>query len=232
MASEQSGIGRTDAIMDKPCARKLRSHGLQARERILLAALRLFVARGYAGTSVRDIAHEAGVNVAAIAYYFSDKAGLYRTALYEPVRPEDTFDAFDAGALNLGEALRRYLRYCLQPLQQGEASLLCVRLRFRESFEPTGMLDQGVANREALHQRLLGVLAREAGMAHPDTELEALAFSILALVVYPYVGHDRMRAVCPELLDGPGALERWVDRLADYALAMVAIDMARRESPT
>ncbi len=38
------------------------------RERLLLAALRLFAQQGYARTSVRAIAQEAGANVAAIAY--------------------------------------------------------------------------------------------------------------------------------------------------------------------
>jgi AcrR family transcriptional regulator len=43
---------------------------------ILDAAERLFGSHGYDGTSVRDIAHEAGVNVAMISYYFRSKEGL------------------------------------------------------------------------------------------------------------------------------------------------------------
>lgn len=40
---------------------------------ILEAAERLFANRGFVGSSVRDIAQEAGVNVAMIAYYFGSK---------------------------------------------------------------------------------------------------------------------------------------------------------------
>src|SRR4029078_8177484 len=43
---------------------------------ILEAAERLFGAHGYEGTSVRDIAQEAGVNLAMISYYFGSKEGL------------------------------------------------------------------------------------------------------------------------------------------------------------
>lgn len=43
---------------------------------ILDAAERLFGNRGFEGASVRDIAQEAGVNVAMISYYFSSKEGL------------------------------------------------------------------------------------------------------------------------------------------------------------
>lgn len=221
---------------DQPCqSRKLRADGAQARERILLAALRLFVARGYASTSVRDIAHDAGVNIAAIAYYFGDKPGLYRAALYEPMQAEDADAPFDAAGLPLRESLSRYVRHCLQPLAQGEASLLSVRLRFREAIEPTGMLDQERSSKARMHRRLVALLARHAGLAAPgdapDAELEALAFSIFALVAYPYFGRDRIGAACPALFDAHDALEAWVGRLADYAHAMVAAD-ARRRSPS
>lgn len=43
---------------------------------ILEVAERLFAGRGYEGTSVRDIAQEAGVNVAMISYYFGSKEKL------------------------------------------------------------------------------------------------------------------------------------------------------------
>lgn len=225
----------SSTLSDAPSARKPRTDGVQARERILLAALRLFAERGYASTPVRDIAHDAGVNIAAIAYYFGDKAGLYRSALYEPMCEPDDASGGDAGAapfdapgLALSEALGRYARHCLQPLAQGEASLLNVRLRFREAVEPTGMLDRERAARADLHRRLLGVLTRHAGLAAADAELEALAFSIFALVAYPYVGRDRIDAACPALLDAPDALDAWVARVADYAQAMAAADARRR----
>ena len=48
------------------------------RERILDAALDLFGERGLTGTTVRDIAARAKVNVAAISYHFGGKDELYR----------------------------------------------------------------------------------------------------------------------------------------------------------
>lgn len=43
---------------------------------ILGAAEKLFATQGYDGTSVRDIAQEAGVNIAMISYYFGSKEKL------------------------------------------------------------------------------------------------------------------------------------------------------------
>jgi AcrR family transcriptional regulator len=47
------------------------------RERILAAAGREFADHGYESATVRDICLAAGVNVAAVNYYFGDKRSLY-----------------------------------------------------------------------------------------------------------------------------------------------------------
>ncbi|MGH9438282.1 MAG: TetR/AcrR family transcriptional regulator, partial [Terriglobia bacterium] len=55
---------------------------LDTRQKLLDAAGRLFAERGFAGVSIRDICKEAGgANLAAVNYYFRDKAALYRELL-------------------------------------------------------------------------------------------------------------------------------------------------------
>ncbi|TCJ18226.1 TetR/AcrR family transcriptional regulator [Flaviaesturariibacter flavus] len=49
---------------------------------IIRTAEGLFAQKGYDGTSVRDIAEAAGVNIAMISYYFGSKEGLIE-ALFE-----------------------------------------------------------------------------------------------------------------------------------------------------
>lgn len=55
----------------------------ETRQRILDTALRLFAERGYAGTSVRDIAVELGITKAAVHYHFSAKEQIV-VALLRP----------------------------------------------------------------------------------------------------------------------------------------------------
>lgn len=50
---------------------------------IIAAAEKLFASNGYAGTSVRDIAEEAGVNIAMISYYFGSKEKLIQALFTE-----------------------------------------------------------------------------------------------------------------------------------------------------
>jgi len=62
--------------------KKLRQ-GPVTREQILDASLRLFSEKGFARTSVRDIAQAAGITDAAIYYHFASKRDLFEALLDE-----------------------------------------------------------------------------------------------------------------------------------------------------
>ena len=51
------------------------------RETIIESAIKLFSNKGFEGTSVRDIAADAGVNVAMINYYFGSKEKLFESVV-------------------------------------------------------------------------------------------------------------------------------------------------------
>lgn len=53
------------------------------REALIKAGRKLFAKNGLDGVTVRDIAQEAEVNVAAISYHFEGKEGLYRAVIEE-----------------------------------------------------------------------------------------------------------------------------------------------------
>lgn len=199
-----------------------------ARERLLGAGLRLFAAQGFAKTSTRELAEAAGVNVAAISYYFGDKAGLYRAAFFEPLCGERAGWRDDAGD-TLDEALLRFYRQLLEPLRQGDVARLCMKLRFREMLEPTGLWDEEVAQDIApMHQALLHLLCRHFGCTEPDDELQRLAVCIAGLGVHVHVGRDIVDALAPRLNDTASAVDHWVIRLSMYARAMVDAEARRR----
>ncbi len=52
-----------------------------SREALLRAGKQLFARNGLDGTTVRDIASQAGVNLCLISYHFGGKEGLYRACL-------------------------------------------------------------------------------------------------------------------------------------------------------
>ncbi|MBI5503285.1 MAG: TetR/AcrR family transcriptional regulator [Deltaproteobacteria bacterium] len=60
----------------------------KARARVIDAATRLFAERGYAGTTTRALAAEAGVNVATVHYHAGSKFELF-TAVLEALYQEE-----------------------------------------------------------------------------------------------------------------------------------------------
>jgi AcrR family transcriptional regulator len=204
-----------------------------ARARLLSAGLRMFANQGYSQTSTRELAEAASVNVAAISYYFGDKAGLYRAVFFEPLgTPMDELVRFTNPGLSLRQALQAFFEIFLSPLRQGDAARLCVKLRFREMLEPTGLWEEEVARDiKPMHDALLALLMRHLGLRKPDLELQRLVLSLQGLGVHVIVGHDITQQLAPELNDAPDAVDAWVHSLSDYAQAMVQAEAARRGLP-
>lgn len=54
---------------------------LTTEEKILLSASKVFTEKGFAGTRTRDIAEEAGINLALLNYYFRSKEKLFEQVM-------------------------------------------------------------------------------------------------------------------------------------------------------
>lgn len=204
-----------------------------ARQRLLEAALALFAEQGYSGTSTRAIAQSAGTNLAAIRYYFGDKQGLYRAAVLEPLgAPQDGIPRYSDPGLSLREALVGFFATFVEPLQRGAVLEQTMRLHLREMVDRSELwrieIERGIAQS---HQALAQVLMRHLGLRRADDELHRLAFAISALGMQTILGKDLCLSVRPRLLQGPGALDAMVQRLADYAQALIRSEATRRRAP-
>lgn len=208
-----------------------RADGEESRKRIIMTALKLFAEHGFARTSTRQIAKEASVNISAIAYYFGDKAGLYRVVFTEPLgSPVDDISLFDGKDLTLEQALSGLFQGFMRPLKQGDLAQLCIRLHMREMIEPTGLWEEEIDNSIApYHEALLTVLQRHLQVTAIDDDLHRLAFSIVALVVHLYSGRDVIERIAPQLTNNHEALDILKDRLVMFAVAMVRAETERRK---
>ena len=222
----------TDAPL--PGQRPQRAGSIEARQQLMSAALRLFAEKGFAKTSTRAIAEAAGVNLAAIRYYFGDKAGLYSAMFTEPMAgPHSGTGLVDQPHFTLRQSLQGFIASFLEPMKQGERMQHCMRLHFREMVEPTGVwareIDSGI---KPAHAALVAVLARHLGLTGPDDaddDLHRLAFSIAGLAMHLYMTRDVVQAIRPALLDGPQAIDAWAAQMLDQAEVMVAVESARRK---
>ncbi|MDO9404101.1 MAG: CerR family C-terminal domain-containing protein [Polaromonas sp.] len=215
-------------------SRKERSDGAEARAQLIRAAIKLFSDKGFAKTSTREIALAAGANIAAISYYFGDKAGLYRAVFTEPlgVVGDRDITAYNQPGQSLRDSLRVFLCSFLEPMKQGELVQLSARLHFREMLEPTGLwaqeVDEGI---KPAHAAMVAMLSRHLGLAEADDGVHRLAFCIGGLVVQLFVCRDVVESVRPQLFDQPESVDEWGAQMIDYAEAMVLAEKQRRARP-
>lgn len=126
----------------------------EAAVRLLEAAEELFAERGFAATSVRDLAEAAGVNVAAVNYYFGDKDSLYvetlRRAFRDQRASDPGFETILEEARREGtpaaaaRGLRRFIELYMDWLfgEESEKAGTCTCALFqREMNDPTPALD-------------------------------------------------------------------------------------------
>jgi AcrR family transcriptional regulator len=122
-----------------PTASKRTRRGPYTRQQILDASLRLFSERGFARTTVRDIARGAGITDAAIYYHFESKRELlealveergFLTSLQNLERVEAAMPLqemvlwMSAGAVNLMDANRDFLRLIIMEGLGGDDAAL------------------------------------------------------------------------------------------------------------
>ncbi|MYL50379.1 forespore capture DNA-binding protein RefZ [Halobacillus litoralis] len=84
------------------------------RDKVLDVACRLFYSQGFNGTSVRDIAKAANVNVSLIHYYFKSKQGLFESlavSYFEPYLEMLENEQPSEGEYRLNELVKKILHY-------------------------------------------------------------------------------------------------------------------------
>jgi len=152
---------------------------MDKREKILQAAEKLFVENGFEGTSVRDLAKEASVNLAMISYYFGSKEKLlgaiveHKSVLFKSILDEinqdDTLDAFqkmeksvslyvDRILSNRKFHLMLYRELSLEQRQDLHEEIVDIMIKNKDGFK--NLIRDGIANgyfRKGIDIELVGM---------------------------------------------------------------------------
>ena len=100
-------------------------------------------------------------------------------------------------------------------------------------LEPTGLwareIDQNIRPE---HEALTRVLARHLGAPDNSDDMHRLAFSIASLALQHMVGAEVLQTLRPQLLETPYAVDTWLARMTDYALAMAEVERRRLAPPS
>lgn len=192
---------------------------LPTRERILASASEIFGRMGFKDATIRRIAQDAGVNIAAINYHFRDKEGLYREVLEEVFRAG--FTRFPA-TMDLPqqapprERLRAFIRAMFYRLQSGEGWGGISgrgRLIARELLDPSPAFEAVLHRYIRPHKELLTAIIVDIMEVDPGPELlTPCAISIIGQCIY----YAFASAVIGKISAGDAPTEANLDRLADF----------------
>lgn len=185
----------------------------RAREAIVGAARRLFLAEGFAAVSMRRIAEAAGVTPAMIHYYFKGKDGLYQAVFEETAAPVfRKLRALTDRPGDAGEDIRSLLRTYMRVLSENP---WVRQLILREVLDPRGSFRDSFVKQLAgpAAGRLKQLLAADKadGQLRSDLDVELAALSLVSMAVFPFLAAP---VVAPVFGFEPGEAD--IDRLARH----------------
>jgi AcrR family transcriptional regulator len=199
------------------------------REALLETARRLFLARGFASVTIRQIAAAAGSSPATIHYHFGDKLGLYRAMLEAAIAPvaealERLGDPVRADPPDLAEVIRLYTRVlAANPWVPGLIlhEVLADGGRFREVF-----VEQFAGRFAPL---IVAIIRRgqAEGTIRAELDPRRAALSVISMTVFPFLALPVTSRVLGLSLD-----EDAVDQLAAHTSRVLFEGIRNPEIPS
>ena len=195
--------------MKSAALRTMRSHSEDRRHALVAAAFGQIAERGFEGLRTREVAAEAGVNIATLHYYFPTKEALIRGVVaHAMARFRSTLAPHgspDEQLANHLKAVRALLR------KEPEIASVMGELALR-SARDTSLARIMRESNDAWHRTLRGLLRRAARAGDLPTafdtdEAAALIVATLTSMVLPSMTSSRKDQAFREL-------ERWLNSAA------------------
>jgi AcrR family transcriptional regulator len=198
----------------------------ETQERLLDAAGQIFAEKGFEGATVREICQRAGVNIAAVNYYFRDKERLYIEAVKEACRE-------GAERVPLPEwppgvpaevRLRDFIRTFANRMLGNDRPRWHTQLVLKEMADPTAACSEWVQEQIRPLCQVLSSILKELLPGVSERQVTLIGFSIVSQCVYHrvfkpivtlLVGQDEVRAYDADLL---------ADHITRFSLAALGLE--------
>jgi AcrR family transcriptional regulator len=164
---------------------------LSTEEKIKEAARQVFTRKGYAATRTRDIAEEAGINLALLNYYFRSKQKLFDQIMLEKVHQlfgqlaPVLFDPLTSLEAKTRQVVSLYIdMICLHP----DLPLFVLSEirhhpeQFAETFQIGKLVSQSPFIRQLQERR-------------PDIDPLHFLMNIMSLTLFPFIASPVFRAI-------------------------------------
>ena len=169
---------------------------LSTEEKIKQAARNVFHQKGFAGTKTRDIAEEAGINLALLNYYFRSKQKLFEIIMLETMKGfmQTIADSFNDPSTSLQEKVQVVVNKYIDLLLEEPEIPLFILSEIRQSgsdlVHKMGMKDI-IMNSLMIRQYKDHMVQTKREMTHP------LQFfmSLLGMTVFPFIAQPMITVI-------------------------------------
>ncbi len=169
---------------------------ITTEEKIKEAARKIFLQKGYAGTRTRDIAEEAGINLALLNYYYRSKEKLF-----EIVMEESLFQMFSCiksivnePSSNLMDKLDSIVNNYMDILLKNPNLPLFIMGEIQsnpDKFRKKIGLSDSFLTHTVIYKQLQEQLELTNGQNHPNPA--HFIINLLSMIVFPFVAKPLLK---------------------------------------
>jgi len=163
-------------------------------EKIRIAAKKIFTQKGYSGTRTRDIAEEAGINLALLNYYFRSKEKLFEIIVLELMQGfvKGMKGLFDNEHTTLAEKIEGFVGNYIDLLIENPDIPIFMLNEIRTNIE--GLIEKVGFKQHLLKSYFFKQMAEEMAKGtivqrHPLH----IMMNIVGLTVFPFVGSPLLK---------------------------------------
>ncbi|PLY04972.1 MAG: DUF1956 domain-containing protein [Desulfuromonas sp.] len=194
------------------------------REKLLDAASRVFVERGFRDATVAEICRRAGANIAAINYHFGGKEALYQEAWRYAFTKSIETHPHDGGVSPDAppeERLRGHIEALIRRIADEDSRDFFIA--HMEIVNPTGLLNEIMESAliplrdhtRSLMRELLGPQAREQQVVKCELSLISLCF-------HPLLMQRIFSRTAPQQAPLITDIDAFIDHVINFSLAGIA----------
>lgn len=165
-------------------------------EKIKNAARRIFQQKGYAGTRTRDIAEEAGINLALLNYYFRSKERLFDLIMTESLQEffQSLRSVFDDPTTDFDEKIRRIVENYIDKLTANPNLPIFILSELRS--HPEELIKKTDVKKAFLNSVFIQQLEDEieAKRVKPIKSLHFI-MNMLGMTVFPFIASPMIKGM-------------------------------------
>lgn len=167
---------------------------ITTEQKIIRAARTLFTKKGFASTRTRDIAEEAGINLALLNYYYGSKQNLFRLVMAEKI--ETLFGLIvpilSDSSISLQKKIVHMVEKYTELLLENQDLPIFVLNEIKNNSQPFASIVNNI------RQSATEIVQKQIEESKINISADDLVVNVLSMVIFPFVSRPLLFENTPE----------------------------------